>query len=117
MNRHALDSVSWDPCEYLTAAQERILATKFRLHVMNLPPGSPFGWRDMDAWAKANHPVPRRPVPKDQDYWEDLCVMCMVISGDHLEPEGWLRYQHFLALRHDSDEYFRTDKTELEVWD
>ena len=36
----ALDSTRWDPCQYLTAAQERWLAARFRLHVMNLPPGS-----------------------------------------------------------------------------
>jgi hypothetical protein len=45
------------------------------------------------------------------------------------EAEGWLRYQYFSALKgdylnrmsadgtRDSGEYFRTEKTELEVWE
>lgn len=111
----ALDSTRWDPCQYLTAAQERRLAARFRLHVMNLPPGSLIDWHYMDARAKTLHPLPRRPVPKDQDYWEDLCVMFMVLS-EQLEVEGWLAYQVGCS-RDNGDDYFRTEKTEAQPWD
>jgi hypothetical protein len=118
----------WDRCEYLTVAQERRLAAKFRKHIIELPAGSPFGWLDIDAWAEANHPVPGRTVEEDQCYWDDLCALCMVVSKI-FEAEGWLRYQYFSALKddylnrmsadgtRDSGEYFRTEKTELEVWE
>jgi hypothetical protein len=81
---------------YLTAVQERNLVTKFRQHVIGLPPGSRVEWRDMDAWAEANFPVSvwmltnhaMIPLP---GYWEDLCVGCMSIS-EKLEKEAWLAF-------------------------
>jgi hypothetical protein len=43
----------------------RALAAKFRKHVIALPAGSRFEWRDMDAWAKANRPA-------NSSYWEEF---------------------------------------------
>jgi hypothetical protein len=86
----------------------RALAAKFRKHVIALPEGSPFTWRDMDAWAKANLP-PNVSYWQGSCHWEGLCVECMSLA-EVLEAEGWLTYQNPKAKTGDSDDYFRTDK-------
>jgi hypothetical protein len=107
---------------YLTAVQERNLVAKFRRHLIALSPGSRVEWRDIDAWAKANYPISvwvvadRAMIPL-ADYWDDLCIECMGISGK-LEKEGWLAFLRFDSEgRGVPDYYYRTDKTESEPWD
>jgi hypothetical protein len=93
----------------------RALAAKFRKHVIALPAGSRFEWRDMDAWAKANRPA-NSSYWEGFCVWEGLCVECMGLA-EKLEKEGWLTYQNPEARTGDSDAYFRTAKTESQPWD
>jgi hypothetical protein len=89
--------------------EARALAVRFRKHVIALPPGSSFEWRDMDAWAKRNCPF----SSSREAYWDDFCIACMSLA-EKLEKEGWLAYQNPEARTGDSDSYFRTAK---ELWD
>jgi hypothetical protein len=71
----------------------RALTAKFRKHVIALPPGSAFEWRDIDAWAEANCPSARQGYDPDDFWagppWDDLCVECMVIC-EEMQQEGYL---------------------------
>jgi hypothetical protein len=100
----------------------RRLTAKFRMHVIALPTGSRFEWRDMDTWAKANTTKSAIRDYDPDDFWADapwgdLCVQCMVLSK-RLEAEGYLIHQ--LAggsADANGDYYFRTDKPEPQPWD
>jgi hypothetical protein len=79
------------PRQEREAREIESLAPAFRSYVIGLPPGSPFEWCDMDAWAKAHCPKSARqgPEPTFQPC-DDLTTACTGIC-EELEEVGWVR--------------------------